>query len=242
MEGEIGPQFPGQGLFSQAAPVKVKVVLPLRAKMPMKNLLLLIFFLAGLMSCRNEPRGGEQPAADTAAAEKPAGQAPAAAAVPEQEARPAVSSRPAFEPARSQDVLTLTAASAQARSGAEVCVAVRVQGFINLLAIQYTLSWDPKVLEFKGVNKPGLPYLDQADFGFNRTRDGLLPFVWINDALQPTTIPDGSAIYEACFGAIGLPGQSAAIRFVESPTPFEVVNGNEEIMELRPVEGKVEIK
>ncbi|MCB0585730.1 MAG: hypothetical protein KDD06_10470 [Phaeodactylibacter sp.] len=215
----------------------------------MKNYLLLLLLLSVLFSCRSEPKN--ESGAETAAMEQPATQpqstgpqqAPAPeASVQKKEEEPVVGARPAFVPPMSEDVLTITAQNARVKPGADVCVAFRAKGFTNLLAMQYTMAWDPKVLEFKGVDKPGLPYLDQADFGFNRTKEGRLPFVWINDALQPTTIPDESIIYMACFNAIGTSGQSSAIRFVEQPTPFEVVNANEEIQKLNPVEGKVEIE
>ena len=214
----------------------------------MKNYLIMVFFLAALASCRNEPKGS---GADLATTEQqasqpqnpdPQGKQTAQSANQKQDAEPVVSSRPAFVPPQSQDVLTITAQNARGRAGMDVCVAIKVKGFTNLLAMQYTLAWDPKVLEFKGVDKPGLPYLDQADFGFNRVKEGLLPFVWINDALQATTVPDEAAIYQVCFKAVGASGQSSAVRFVEQPTPFEVVNVNEEVMELKPVEGKVSIE
>ncbi|MCO6479448.1 MAG: hypothetical protein J5I94_22630 [Phaeodactylibacter sp.] len=213
----------------------------------MKNYLLLLFFLPALLGCRNETQTGN---ADTVeqAPSQPQNPSPgrqeqkAQATAQKQREEPVVSSRPAYEPPRSRDVLTIIAQDTRARSGSEVCVAVKVKGFTNLLALQYTLSWDPKVLEFKGVDKPGLPYLDNADFGFNRVKEGLLPFVWINDALQATTIPDEAVIYEVCFRAIGTAGLSSAIRFVQQPTPFEVVNIQEEIQELRPVEGKVAVE
>ncbi|MCB9035414.1 MAG: hypothetical protein H6557_02225 [Lewinellaceae bacterium] len=215
----------------------------------MKKYLLFLFIPLALFSCRPEPKSSGQngAAAEQEASlpqnpdpkkEPPPGQAPA----PEPDAEPVVGSRAAYVPPQSQDVLSITARNARVRPGADVCVAFQVKGFTNLLAMQYTMAWDPKVLEFRGVDEPGLPYLDQADFGFNRVKEGLLPFVWINDALQATTIPDESIIYKVCFNAIGASGQSTAIRFTEQPTPFEVVNVNEEIQQLRPVEGKVVVE
>ena len=213
----------------------------------MKNYFISLFFLFGLISCRNEPKEGagssaeiEQKAAQVQKTEQQVQTAQASAQ--KEDAEPVVGSRPAFEPPRSPDQLTIMAPNKQAPSGAGLCVPIQVKGFVNLIAMQYTLAWDAKVLEFKGVDKPGLPYLDQADFGFNRVKEGLLPFVWINDALQSTTISDGSTIYEVCFKVIGSSGQSSAIRFIEQPTPFEVVNINEEIEQLNPVEGKVVVE
>ena len=212
------------------------------------NLIFLLLFLA-LAACRSEPdnRGGdaavteqsEVTTREPAAQPQPASGTTVSKPGQKADAEPAVGARPAYSPAQSENVLTILAGNKEAKPGAAVCVPIRVKGFINLLAMQYTLAWDPAVLEFAGVDKPGLPYLDQADFGYNRVKDGLLPFVWINDALQPTTIPDESIIYEVCFQAAGKAGQSTSIRLVQQPTPFEVVNGNEELQELRPVEGKV---
>lgn len=214
----------------------------------MKDFLLFLLLLLALAGCRNEPKNAgaagavaEQPAAAPQGT-GPQQPATAEASAEKKDVAPTTGSRPAYTPPQSRDVLTITARSAQARPGADVCVAFQAKGFVNLLAMQFTIAWDPGVLEFKALNNPGLPYLDRADFGYNRLQDGLLPFVWINDALQATTVPDESVVFEVCFKATGASGQSTAIRFQQQPTPFEVVNINEEILKLEPVEGRVTIE
>ncbi len=209
----------------------------------MKKYLLMSIVPFLLLSCQEDKKAGSGDQGAPQAASQP--QAPDAGQIstePSASVPPQVSARPGFEPLRSEDVLTLRFPEVTAKPGAEVCLPLQAYDFTQLLAMQYTISWDPALLELKGVKDFGLPFLDQADFGFNRVKEGLLPFVWINDALQSTTIPDGSVIYSICFTVKGKAGQSAKVQFTERPTPFEVVNASEEIQRLQPSEGRVVIE
>ncbi len=158
---------------------------------------------------------------------------------------PGVSSPAAQTPqtqGTTQPPLKLAGEFKNAASGQEVCLNVSVGNFSMLLSMQYSLKWDPKVLTFKEVKKFGLPYLGIDNFGAHRSKDGILTFVWIDQALKGTTVADGGVIYQVCFTATGKPGQSTYFRFTGDPTPIEVVNLAEQVIGLETADGGVEIR
>lgn len=137
--------------------------------------------------------------------------------------------------------VTLSVEEVEALPGAEICVDVKVAGFENLLAMQYSMNWDAAVLSFTGHQSYHLPGLGEQNFGTHRTGQGVLTFVWLDNSLQGVTLPDGSAIYQLCFEVRGKSGQRAAIRFSPDPTPIEAVNLAEELISFTGKEGGVVI-
>jgi hypothetical protein len=153
-----------------------------------------------------------------------------------------IGTRAAYQPPKSDDVLILSATSTTIKAGETGCIDVKAQRFNKLLSMQYTMAWDAKVLKFNSVKNFGLPYMNQQNFAGNRLLEGLLPFVWIDNQLKGTTLPDNSTIFTICFDGIGQAGQSSAFSFVEKPTPFEVVNLQEEVQGLEVSAGKITLE
>lgn len=151
-------------------------------------------------------------------------------------------SRPAYVPPKAvQNPLTLGVANQTVKSGSPVCLNVQVSDFNQLLSMQYSVRWDPAMLDFKSVQNFQLGGLGPEDFGAHRAEEGILTSVWIDENLQGVTIPDGATIYQICFQVTGSAGQSTEVSFSDGPTPFEVVNLKEEVVELKGVAGRVRI-
>jgi len=231
--------------------------LPLTIKFPvsMKKVILLLL-IGSFWACQPDSKAdksqeesaekiqNEQPTATTAAnnsSNQPANKAQGAATATNNE-KVEVGTREANQPAVSDDVLLIEAGSTAIKAGEMGCVDIKVRQFSNLLSMQYTIAWDAKVLKFNTVKNFGLPYINQQNFGGNRLLEGRLPFVWIDNQLQGTTIPDESTVFTLCFDALGKAGEESAIRFIEQPTPFEVVNIREEVQQLKATAGKVTIE
>ncbi|MCG8326171.1 MAG: cohesin domain-containing protein [Chitinophagales bacterium] len=155
--------------------------------------------------------------------------------------KPEVGNREAYVPPTSEDVLILEAGSLKLKKGSTACLDIKAKQFRNLLSMQYTMSWDPKVAKFNKVSNFGLPYIGQQNFGGTRLTEGLLSFVWIDNQLKGTTLPDNSTIFTVCFDGVGEAGTNTQFKFVEKPTPFEVVNLQEEIQQLEPKAGTISI-
>jgi len=140
------------------------------------------------------------------------------------------------------ETITLSTVDATARKGEEVCVAVTVKGFQNILTMQYTMNWDPKVLKFKEIKNFGLKGLDDRNFGFQIKDKGLLTYSWYDQALKGVTMDDGFQLYELCFEAVGDPGSETTIGFSSTPTVIEISNSSSVFLDLRTDDGIIKIE
>jgi hypothetical protein len=113
----------------------------------------------------------------------------------------------------------------QVASGANVSVQITVSDFADVLGFQFTLQWDPNVLQFSSVNGLGLPnftYLDPDpgngdNFGFST---GKLTVVW--DNASPVTVNNASTIFAINYTVVGASGSESSIAFIDSPAPRQV--------------------
>jgi hypothetical protein len=153
-----------------------------------------------------------------------------------------VGSRPAYVPPKAtQNPLTLGVSNQRVKSGAPVCLDVQVADFNQLLSMQYSVKWDPAALQFKNIQAFQLPGLGPEDFGAHRAAEGTLTSVWIDENLQGVSVADGATIYQICFQVVGSAGTTTEVKLSDGPTPFEVVNLKEEVVDIKGVAGRVTI-
>jgi len=141
-----------------------------------------------------------------------------------------------------EQTLTIYAPEVKAKSGGSVCMDVLVSGFEKLLSMQYTITWNRNVLQFKELKNFQLPYLDPADFGTTRTAEGFLTVAWIEESLKGASVADGSSIYQVCFDVKGKAGESSYFKITDSPTTIEIVNLREKVIPLKKRIGKVTVE
>lgn len=141
-----------------------------------------------------------------------------------------------------EGALTLMLSTEAASKGETVCVKVSVNDFQDIISMQYTLAWDPAVIRFNRIQSFGLPMFGQDNFGTHLTQNGMLTSVWIDMSLKGVDLSEGTTIYEVCFDLVGEPGTGTSIEFKQNPTPFEVVNAQEKLLELNGVPGAVNIQ
>ncbi|KAA3630586.1 MAG: hypothetical protein DWQ02_17870 [Bacteroidetes bacterium] len=108
--------------------------------------------------------------------------------------------------------------------GANVCLPLSVENFVNVASVQFTITWDPAVMTFDtippaGVN-PAFPNLSQ-DFNFFNPEPGVLTFSW-NSFTTGITLNDGEVYFEICFDVIGSLGDMSPVSIVGDPVPIEV--------------------
>lgn len=137
--------------------------------------------------------------------------------------------------------LTLSAPQRSLKTGETVCLDITVADFHNLIAMQYSMKWDPAVLQFQEVKGFALPHMSAQNFGVHRIAEGILTSVWIDNSLRGITLSDGSPIFQVCMKAVGKSGQSTTFNFVDTPTPFEVVTVKEEVLSINSVEGVIRV-
>lgn len=121
--------------------------------------------------------------------------------------------------------VSFTASEEFTNSGDVVCVEISVDDFVDILNFQFTVEWDPAVLQYNSVNSTGV--LSDLFFGPAAPTDALT-VSWLDITFSGVTIPDGSIIFEICFDVIGAPGTESPIDFSSSLTEIEVFNSSQE--------------
>ncbi|MCI5082233.1 MAG: gliding motility-associated C-terminal domain-containing protein [Saprospiraceae bacterium] len=120
-----------------------------------------------------------------------------------------------------QDV-TLEFPLTNALPGDNICVPFTVSDFTNVASMQFTITFDPSILSFTGVQafNPELPDLSNASF-FN-TGSGAVTFTWADLSFQGETLPDGETVFEICFDIIGGLGECSPLAITGDPTAIEI--------------------
>jgi gliding motility-associated-like protein len=124
---------------------------------------------------------------------------------------------------------TLSLVDQTVNPGEEICIPVTVQNFNDIIGMQFSINYDPSILEFSSVGSLNLSGLTEGAFGtpVNGTAPGIITLAWVEPALSPVTLDDGSVIFEVCFMPRVSSGTTNVV-FSGNPTSIEVTNGNEE--------------
>ncbi len=106
--------------------------------------------------------------------------------------------------------------------GDVVCVEVSTQEFNNIVGMQYSMNWDPTVLEYANVQGFNLSGIGASNF--SSPNPGQLGLLWTDPNVSGVTVTDGTALYEVCFTI--LTNGTAEIDFTGTPVPIEVTDGD----------------
>lgn len=109
----------------------------------------------------------------------------------------------------------------EVQAGNDVCMAVKVNGFVDVISFQFSLEWRHQVLKFKEVRQFGLPGWSASDFGLHFSSDYLI-LGWAEPSGSCFDLPDGSTLFEACFTAIGSVGDTTLV----PPSEIGLAPGN----------------
>ena len=128
--------------------------------------------------------------------------------------------------------------SAQASS--QITIPVKVKNFTNIMSIQGTIQFDQTKLAFISVQDFGLSLMTQTtNFGTTQIGLGILTFSWIEGSSSGITLSDSTTIFSISFNVIGAVGTNSALAFVNSPTPFEILDGSANTVAYSWVNGSV---
>jgi large repetitive protein len=116
---------------------------------------------------------------------------------------------------------TIIASSTNGNPGDQVCIDFSVLDFEDITKMQYTITWEPNVLQFVNVTNFNLTNLTSANFMTTQALSlGVLGVEWENGT--GVSKPDGSNIFQVCFKIIGNPDDCSSISFEEIPWPIDV--------------------
>ena len=146
------------------------------------------------------------------------------------------------------DLSSLVTAIAECDSGNPgdtVYVDVTVKNFIDILSLQWSMGWDPAIIDFYEIQETGaLP----GALNFNTSPAlvdlGKLTFLWSDPLADGVTLSDNTVIYRVGFILVGNDGQTSNVAFTNDPTTIEVTQdnaGNPEEVPLATETGCVDI-
>ncbi len=122
-------------------------------------------------------------------------------------------------------------------SGAELTIPVKAKDFKNITGYQFTLSWNPEVLELLGVNNKSL----SGYYGTQKASEGFLTTAWDNEMVKGVSLNDDETVFELKFKVIGENGSFSEIKIGSEMTASEAYNENLDLLEIKPVNGMVKV-
>ncbi len=127
-----------------------------------------------------------------------------------------------LEVSNTSDVLTVIAQSGSAACGQTFSVDVTALNFDSLGSLQFSLGWDPAILQYVSVNNfnPAL-LLAATNFGTTSVNTGFAAFSWTTNSLNGTTIPNGAVLFTLNFNVIGGNNANSQIQFGDFPSVRE---------------------
>ncbi len=115
-------------------------------------------------------------------------------------------------------------------SGQTIDVPVRVNGFTDVIAMQFSVRWDPTVLEFIEIKDFDLPSSSgDLNFNTNNSFNGILTFLWFDQSAEGIDKPGDAIIFNLSFLVIGQPGDTTTVAIANDPALIEVVDINGEM-------------
>jgi hypothetical protein len=112
------------------------------------------------------------------------------------------------------------------RKGDLIFVDVNVSDFNKVVSMQYSMNWDPKILQFEKVQSFKLKDLSKENFGLKETQDGNLLMAWYDQSVQGVNLPSGTVIYQVVFRVIGDNAAKSKIKFSGKPLVTEIMKAD----------------
>lgn len=123
--------------------------------------------------------------------------------------------------------LTVSMSSSQVNMGTQATVDVTVNGFTNILGVQFSINYDSLVLSYANVaNFAVLPGLSSGTVsGPNGVgvKNGQITFSWFDNDGTGKTLPAGSRLFSIVFNAIGPKGSKSDVVTSNTPRTIEVI-------------------
>jgi gliding motility-associated-like protein len=119
--------------------------------------------------------------------------------------------------------------------GEEVCVSLEVYDFAEVIGMQFTINYNPSMLDFTSIQNFTLQGLTEGNFGTedNGQSPGTITFSWTDQDLTGESAANGTALFDVCFTTLFDNG-STPVQFSNMPVAVEIidVNDNEIIPDL----------
>ncbi len=122
--------------------------------------------------------------------------------------------------------LTFSLPDLQVESGDEMEVDISVENFNVINTVQFSMRWDPEVVQFMEVIDTNLNNKLGLTMNLMNIQDGFFAFLWFDNTLIGENIEDGDHFLKMRFKAIGPNGSMSDLLISDDPTPFLAGDAN----------------
>ncbi len=126
---------------------------------------------------------------------------------------------------------TFNIANTSGDPGGSVSVDFTVEDFTNVVGMQFSINWDPTVLQFNSLTNITSAIRDFDSGAFNTdskfTDDGIIILTWFDNSAEPNSVPDGTTVFTINFDIVGGSGSSTIVDITDDPRKIEVIDNNE---------------
>ena len=125
--------------------------------------------------------------------------------------------------------------------GGVVSINFKVKDFTGVVGMQFSINWDPTVLQFAEVKNitNQINALDRSAFNTdaNRVDNGDILFQWFDTGAEGNSLPDGTIIFTIDFTIVGGSGSTTNITISDEPRKIEVIDESETNVGLNVTDG-----
>ena len=122
--------------------------------------------------------------------------------------------------------------------GENFCLPIYAENVAFVKTMVFPISWDPNILEYTGVDSFEIEFLEESDFGLLGIDNGSLLLSFTQPDNLGLVVADSTPIFQICFNAIGVVGDSSLITIPDAPI---VINVDGETLLEETFEGTVKI-
>lgn len=125
--------------------------------------------------------------------------------------------------------------------GDNACVRVTAQNFNDLIAMQFSISYNPTLVDFTEIRPSNSPLNLSAEgnFGVNE-ETGTISVRWDDPTLEGVTLTDDTELFRICFD--GLEEGSTTLTYQSTPTAIEVIDANSNEVTFNGGEGSITVE
>lgn len=110
--------------------------------------------------------------------------------------------------------------------GTTITFDVTVENYINIISTQFSISWNPTILDFISIDTPNasdFPFLSTTNFGITTTSAGFFNISWLESSLTPVSVFDGTRMFS--FTMTTLTDGTSVVQIDPNETQ-EIINGD----------------
>jgi Secretion system C-terminal sorting domain len=118
---------------------------------------------------------------------------------------------------------------------------VRIKTQDTISGLQFTLEWNPAILQFNKIDSIKIPEVSMDIFGTNDAATGSLRFLWIANS-SGINFKDSFSIFKVFFKGIGAKGSSSTLKFTNSLVRVRAFNPRVEGLATTTKDGLITIE